>query len=278
MSLEKILTLAGGSINTAAGLDDELLLAAQVAAGELTALLAAADDEDNVKESEESGNDNDDDDKGGGDHAGHATYKALMKRNIPPKRAASMCAKSDKNVKASQLASSLREILSGRPGTDLALVSLAAVPPSETAAGRREAADEGDALSDGSYPIKSKRQLHSAAVLAASRHGDWQGAQRLIRRMAPKFGVDVNSLPGFGAGGSDRDGEKMAASVMALAAKAVGAGLVVAMNHAPINGKHSHAHYVTSVHEHEHQHVNDSRHDGGPLHREGSQPRRGEMW
>jgi len=278
MSLEKILSLAGDSIGTAAGLDDELLLAAQTAAGELLTLLAAADDEDNVKESEESGDDNDADDQGGGDHASHATYKALVKRNIPAKRAASMCARSDKNVKASQLAGSLQVILSGRPGTDLALVSLAATPSSETAEGRRKAADEGDALPDGSYPIRDKKHLHSAAVLAASKHGDWQAAQRLIRRKARDLGVDVDSLPGFGTGGSDRDGEKMAASMMALAAKAVGAGLVVAMNHPPVNGRHSHAHYVTSVHEHEHQHVNDSRHDGGPLHREGSQPRRGEMW
>jgi hypothetical protein len=277
MSLDKVLALAG-TTPTGAGLDDELLFAAQIATGELLTLLAAADDEDNEKESEESGDDHDADDEGGGEHTGHATFKALRKRNVPAKRAASMCAKSDKNVKASQLAFSLQEILSGQPGRDLALVDLAAAPPSETAEGRRKAASEGDALPDGSYPIKDKKHLHSAAVLAASKHGDWQAAQRLIRRKARDMGVDVESLPGFGAGGSDRDGEKMAASMMALAAKAAGAGLVVAMNHAPINGRHSHAHYVTSVHEHEHQHVNDSRHDGGPLHRDGSQPRRGEMW
>jgi hypothetical protein len=261
MSLEKVLALAGAG-PAPADPDADLLLAAQTAAGELSALLAADDEDDDGggKGGE----------PGGGDHSGHATYKALLKRDVPPKRAAAMCAKSDKKVKATQLAASLSALLSGRPGTDVGLVTL--TPASETAAGRREAAGEGDALPDGSYVIKSARQLHSAAVLAASRHGDWKAAQSLIRRMAPRFGVKVSSLPGFGQ--SDEDGEKAAATMLSLAAKkAVGDG-GVAMNHAAFTGTHTHTHFQSSAHNHPHQHAGDSNHDGGPLHRPGSTPKR----
>lgn len=266
MSLDKILALSG-AVPEAPDPDAELLLAAQLAARELAVLLASGPDDDGDDDDKPKGKGGDDDGDGGG-HASHATYKAMLKRNIPPKRAAAMCAKSDKNVKATQLANSLTVLLSGRPGTDIGLVTL--TPASETAEGRRKAADEGDALDDGSYPIKSKRQLHSAAVLAASHHGDWKAAQRLIRRKAREYGVDVNSLPGFG--GSDEDNEKAAASMVALARAAQGG--MVAMHHAPMTGTHSHAHAVSATHEHEHQHFGDNRHDGGPLHRPGSEPRR----
>ena len=256
-AVDKLLSLSG-SVPEPADPDASLLLAVQLAARELAVLLAS-----------------DEEDKGDGGndegHEGHATYKALIKRNVPAERAAAMCAKSDKKVKASALANALEVMLSGSPGRDIGLVTLAATPPSETAGGRREAADEGDALPDGSYPIKSKRQLHSAAVLAASRHGDWKAAQALIRRKAPKFGVNVNSLPGFGSG-SDSDGEKIAATMLALARQEA----AIAMHHAPMTGKHSHPHPLTTAHDHEHEHWNDNSHRGGPLHRPGSKPMSGD--
>lgn len=264
MSLDKILALAGVA-DEAPDLDAELLLAAQVASRELVLLLAGDDSDDDKPKGK---GDSDDDDGGdGGEHSSHATYKAMVKRNIPPKRAAAMCAKSDKNVKASQLAESLSVLLAGTPGHDIALVTL--TPASETAEGRKKAAGSGHALADGSYPIEDKKHLHSAAVLAASKHGNWQAAQGLIRKRARELGVDVNSLPGFG--GSDRDNDKAAASMVALA-KAAGGG--VAMHHAPMTGTHSHAHAVGATHEHDHQHFNDNNHSGGPLHRPGSEPRR----
>lgn len=260
MSLERVLALAGGQ-PAAPDPDAGLLLSAQTAARDLAVLLASDD------------NDDDDgggkgDQEGGGDHSGHATYKALMKRGVPPKKASTMCAASDKKVKAAALAESLAVILSGRPGLDIGLVTL--TPESETAAGR-QAAGEGDALDDGSYLIRSARQLHSAAVLAASHHGDWKGAQVLIRRMAPKFGVKVSSLPGFGQ--SDDEGEKAAASMLALAAKAAGDG-GIPMNHGAFTGTHTHTHFQSGAHSHPHQHAGDSNHDGGPLHRPGSKPMR----
>jgi len=69
---------------------------------------------------------------------------------------------------------------------------------SVTAAERDKAHAAGNSLPDKSYPINNVAQLHSAAVLAASHHGDWKAAQALIRRRAKELGVDVSTLPGFG--------------------------------------------------------------------------------
>jgi hypothetical protein len=265
VSLEKLLELSG-AVPPSPDLDADLLLAAQVATRELLTLLAAADDDE-----KDGGKDDDDDDGGGGgEHSSHATFKALVKRKVPAKRAASMCARSDKSVKASQLAAALGEILAGQPGRDLALVTL--TPESETAGGRKKAAKAGHALPDGSFPIEDRKHLHSAAVLAASGHGNAGAAKALIRKRAREMGVDVNSLPGFG-GDREEDGEKAAASMLALAARMAGPA-AVAMHHASMTGTHSHAHAMTATHEHEHQHYGDNNHDGGPLHRPGSEPRR----
>src|ERR1700733_13593556 len=112
MSLDKVLSLAGAA-PALPDPDADLLRAAQLAAGELLVLLASSDD---------------DDDKGGdsgsGGHADHPAYKAMVKRDVDPKRAAAMCAKSDKKVKASQLALALAVILAGRPGQEIGLVTL----------------------------------------------------------------------------------------------------------------------------------------------------------
>ena len=66
-----------------------------------------------------------------------------------------------------------------------------------TQADRDKAAAAGHALPDGSYIIEDAAQLHAAAVLAASRHGNWKAAQLLIRKRAGEARVDVSSLPGF---------------------------------------------------------------------------------
>jgi hypothetical protein len=54
---------------------------------------------------------------------------------------------------------------------------------------RDKAADEGNALPDGSYPIRNAKELHSAAVLARSGHGDAAAAKRLIARRSKELGV-----------------------------------------------------------------------------------------
>jgi hypothetical protein len=63
----------------------------------------------------------------------------------------------------------------------------------------------GHSLPDKSYPILDTKRLHSAAVLAASHHGDWKAAQALIRREAKRLGVDVTTLPGFGKKSKSRE-------------------------------------------------------------------------
>lgn len=69
---------------------------------------------------------------------------------------------------------------------DAAEIVLKSGPSAEE---RRQAASEGNALPDGSYPIRNAHDLHSAAVLARSGHGDVAAAKRLIARRAKELGV-----------------------------------------------------------------------------------------
>jgi hypothetical protein len=62
---------------------------------------------------------------------------------------------------------------------------------------RKKLAEQGNALSDGSYPIADEEDLKSAAILAQSGHGDVDGAKRLITRRAKELGVK-NPLEGGG--------------------------------------------------------------------------------
>jgi hypothetical protein len=90
-------------------------------------------------------------------------------------------------------------------------VSLAAEPESTEAylsvsqAERDKAHEAGNSLPDKSYPISNVKQLRSAAILAASHHGNWQAARRLIARRAKELGVDLSTLPGFGGSDGDSD-------------------------------------------------------------------------
>jgi hypothetical protein len=62
-------------------------------------------------------------------------------------------------------------------------------------ADRKRLAGQGHALSDGSYPIENAGDLHNAAVLARSGHGNVSGAKALIARRARELGV-ANPLDG----------------------------------------------------------------------------------
>jgi hypothetical protein len=72
---------------------------------------------------------------------------------------------------------------------------------------RDQAHEAGNSLPDKSYPINNAKQLRSAAILAASHHGNWQAARRLIIKRAKELGVSLDSLPGFGSSDSDNDGD-----------------------------------------------------------------------
>jgi hypothetical protein len=58
-----------------------------------------------------------------------------------------------------------------------------------SAAERKRLASEGKALPDGSYPIANAEDLHNAATLARSGHGNVAAAKRLIAKRARELGV-----------------------------------------------------------------------------------------
>jgi hypothetical protein len=231
---------------------EDVLLASAARNALEGAFLALASDPDNDGDDDSSKKGDTDDDAG---HTSHALFKKLRGR-MGDKAAAAACARADKKVAATS-----------QIGWALACM----VQLSVTQAERDKAKAEGNSLPDGSYPIRNVKQLHSAAVLAASKHGDWKAAQALIRRRAKDFKVDVNTLPGFGS--ADDDGKKVAASMVALAAGSVDLGLPVALagaplvplHHAPFHGQHSHPHVVPSVVDKNHWHNNDATH-GVPGH------------
>lgn len=54
---------------------------------------------------------------------------------------------------------------------------------------RKRLAAAGHALPDGSYPVENEGDLHNAAILARSGHGDVAAAKRLIAKRAKELGV-----------------------------------------------------------------------------------------
>ena len=233
----------------------ELALAARDALAGAYLVLASDPDNDGDDDSSESGDTDND-----SDHVSHATYKAMVKKGMKPKLAAKMCAKSDSKKVAASMVGRALVALNGLDLPDLPLAL------SVTQAERDKAKGEGNSLPDGSYPIRNAKQLHSAAVLASSGHGNVEAAKRLIRRRAKELGVDINSLPGFG---SSDDDEKVAASMVALAARTP-AGLQhlhpnAAMHHDNFHGQHSHPHIARVVINGAHLHKGDNVH-GEMLH------------
>lgn len=139
------------------------------------------------------------------------------------------------------------------------LLERLSVPQAE----RDRAKAAGNSLPDGSYPINNASQLHSAAVLAASHHGDWKAAQALIRRRAKELGVDVTTLPGFGEEKSDGRPVELRAS----AADDINLANApdydpAATSHEAMTGTHAHGHsdYQGGTHSHEHAHDGDASH------------------
>jgi len=251
-ALDRVLSASGVSLSApaeeiSAPYEAELALGAQMLGDAWLALASDPDNDGDDDSSEEGDTDND------AGHTGHALFKTMKKRGMSDSAAAKICQKADskKKVAASMIADAL---------TRMDLVGL-----SVTQAERDKAKAAGNSVGD-SYPINNTKQLHSAAVLAASHHGDWQAAQKLIRRRAKELGVDINSLPGFG--GSDSDDEKMAASMLALAAP--GGEPPMSMDHAGVmshgnfHGSHNHPHAVVAAHGHAHFHNNDNHHGHHP--------------
>jgi hypothetical protein len=119
------------------------------------------------------------------------------------------------------------------------------------------------------YPIPDK--AHLSAAVARYKQGKFAGHSASevaahIRSRARALGETVDLASGSGL--------DEAAEAFALAAKPVGDG-GIPMNHGPFNGTHTHTHFQSGAHAHPHQHANDNNHNGGPLHRQGSQPKYG---
>jgi hypothetical protein len=272
-ALDKVLRLSGAA--PAPAQEDtgaELVLAAALALDELRICLAADPDDD-----EDDDSDDQDDDQQGDDHAGHTTYKALMKKKFPPKRAAKMCAQADKKVKASALCEAAAVALSGLDRPQPGWAERTAGAPFVALAGGntdREMYCDPGWRSDGKprYPVTRDGKPDAARIrlswaAAASLPGGYTGEQKDRIRTAIKLAAAQSGVR------IDGDGDKTAAVMVALAA-----AQAVPMQHPPFTGKHSHGHQMTSVHDHEHQHFNDSSHGGGPAHRTGSAPGRPYDW
>jgi hypothetical protein len=251
-SLDRVLAASGVTLTAPpegqpVPYEAELALAAQML-GDAWLVLASDPDNDGDDDSTEEGDT--DNDAG---HTGHALFKK-MRGKLGDKAAAKMCANADKKSKVA--ASMVSQAL-----TVMGLVEL-----SVTQAERDKAHAAGNSLPDKSYPINNAKQLHSAAILAASGHGNVSAAKALIRRRAKELGVPLESLPGFGSSGGD---EKVAASMLQLAGGApmeppLGMDHSGVMNHAPFNGSHRHGHPVMAAHDHPHFHNGDNHHGHHP--------------
>lgn len=75
------------------------------------------------------------------------------------------------------------------PDEDLAGVVTYLAKRKFSAAERKRLAAAGHALPDGSYPIENEEDLHNAAILARSGHGDTAAAKRLIAKRAKELGA-----------------------------------------------------------------------------------------
>ena len=86
-----------------------------------------------------------------------------------------------------------------------------------SAAERKEMAEDGRALPDGSYPINDEHDLNSAAILARSGHGDVDAAKKHIGKRAKELGV-ANPLE------HDDDGDGASKGVIAQKGTSVDTG------------------------------------------------------
>jgi hypothetical protein len=115
---------------------------------------------------------------------------------------------------------------------------------------RQKAKAEGNSLADESYPIRNKDQLKAAATLAASHHGNWQAARKLIARRAKELGVDLDSLPGFGKAKESSREKQLLSLIEAMTVRLREAGPEkVSSTFAPFNNASGDAYEVVLIRE-----------------------------
>lgn len=267
-ALDRVMLAAGrGSVSpdaAYAGEDPagELVLAAVRDLEELRVMLASPDaDDDN------DGDEADDNEQtASGKHAEHPTYKQMIKKGLKPAEAAAMCSKSDKKVAASALCEAAivaltgLEIPSGNWVEGTAFDSLAVMlaggdSDSNTSQGAGEQYTDPGYQKDGKkrYPVTKGGKLDATRIRAAwsyinqeDNSGEYSSEQLAsikakIKAAARKAGVQISD-----------DAEKVAASMVELAAKQ--ADEMMAEAHPPFHG----------VHAHKHVHHGDNMHGDGP--------------
>ena len=250
-ALDRVMLAAGRSPAAPAEEDPagELVLAAASALAELRVMLAKPDaDDDN------DGDEADDNEQtASGKHAGHPTYKQMIKKGLKPSEAAAMCSKSDKKVAASALCEAAIVALAGleipsgswvqRTALDTWTVGLAGDDDGNTSQGAGEDYTDPGYQQDGKkrYPTTKGGKLDATRIRAAWSYinqkdnaGEYSPGQLAkikakIKAAAAKAGVQIGD-----------DAEKVAASMVELAAKQADA--MMADAHPPFHGVHSHKH------------------------------------
>lgn len=272
-ALDKVLRLSGAApqaVDQDEDIAGELVLAASDALDELRVLLAkaAADDDNDGDEAD------DNEQTASGKHADHPTYKQMIKRGLKPAEAAAMCAKADRKAAMSGLCEAAIVALAGldrsagswveRTAFDSLSVRLAGDAPGngKKPYGNVHYADPGY-QKDGKkrYPVDTAEHVRAAwsYINHEKNSGEYSSedlakVKAAIRSAAKKLGVQISD-----------DGEKVAATMLALAASNA-----AAMHHGTFTGVHSHAHPVMQTHDHKHYHNGDSEHHSHSHNGEGS--------
>lgn len=266
-ALDRVMLAAGRTSPDPRAEEDpagELVLAAASALSELRVMLAAPDaDDDN------DGDEADDNEQtASGKHADHPTYKQAVKRGLKPSEAAAMCSKSDKKVAASALCEAAIVALAGLDmpaagrwadrtalnGWSTAIALAGDSDDAKTSQGAGEDyADPGYRNGMKRYPTTKGGKLSAERVRAAWSYinqkdnaAEYSSDQLAkikakIKAAAAKAGVQISD-----------DAEKVAASMVELAAKQ--ADEMMAEAHPPFHG----------VHAHKHVHHGDNMHGDGP--------------
>jgi hypothetical protein len=116
-----------------------------------------------------------------------ATFRKKLAAAVPPPARKAAVPAPEPVVR---VAAPVTATAAGPDGPDAAQAAEPAVYKRDIGtAARQRLAAEGNALGDGSYPIENAGDLHNAAVLARSGHGDAPAARRLIARRARELGV-----------------------------------------------------------------------------------------
>jgi len=229
---------------------DELVAAAASSLEELRVLLSGPKARDDNDGDETDG----DNEETGGSHDDHAVYQKLVKQGKDKALARKLCAQSDRHVKASALCEAAIVALTGldrapagwteRTALDTWTVALAGNAPGDGKLPYGSGEDYADPgyrngvkrypLTRGGKPSQERIRAAWSYINHPKNAGEYNSGQLAkikakIKAAASKADVEISD-----------DGEKVAATMVALAAKQ--ADMMAAEAHPPFHGVHSHKH------------------------------------